>query len=177
MSQDPAYNPYAGGSMPGMPQPVPAAKSGAVTAVAIMNFVFGALWLVCGLMVTLGGGIFAAFMPQIMEQAGKDPNMTEEQRQQLEQFGKIGGGAVGGIIMVIGIAMMLIGPTAIAAGIGVLKRRNWGRILTIVLGILAGLLALLSLSQLEFCSGIFYAIYAGTVLAILFNSRYAAEFV
>jgi hypothetical protein len=159
-----------------MSQPAPTAPSGAVTAVAILDFAFGALWLLCGVIITFAGGMMAQFLPQIMEQAAKDPNMTEEQRQQMQQFQDVGAGTVGGIVLVIGVITMLIGIPTIVAGVGVMKRRSWGRILTIVIGVIAAVIGVLNLVQLNICGVIIYGAYAGVVLAILFNPRYAAEF-
>ena len=177
MSQDPGFNPYTSPTGPSFNQPlVPPAKSGAVTVVAILNFVFGALWLMCGILMTFAGGMVASFMPQLMEQAAKDPNMQAEQRQQLEQMGEMGGGVIGGIILAIGIVSMVVGLPTIIAGVGVMQRKSWGRILTIVIGCIAGIIALACLVQFNLCGVVIYAAYAATVLAILFNPRYAAEF-
>lgn len=154
MSGSSPYTPPGEGGGVGVP-----VRSGAVTAVAIVNFVLGGLSLLCGGIVLLGG---AALMGLVGKQGG-----AEEQAA---------AAALGGIALVIAVVMILLSLPTIIAGIGVINRRNWGRILTIVLGVLAGLLALLDLVTVNIFGLVIHAGYCVLVLVILLNQKYAAEF-
>ncbi len=62
------------------------------------------------------------------------------------------------------------------AGYGVIKRRKWGRILTLVLGAIAALFAGLSLMQFNLVGAGMYGSYAALVFSVLLKPEYAAEF-
>jgi hypothetical protein len=53
------------------------------------------------------------------------------------------GGIVPALIVALGIAFLLPGILALLAGLGVLLRKQWGRILTLIVAVLAILLGLL----------------------------------
>jgi hypothetical protein len=155
------------------------ARSGAVTAVAIINFIFGALALACGCFAIVGGGALSAFAgnPEFQkqfEQAAQQAAQKQGQpldpqaKQLLEQPGK-----AGGLVMIIGGVAVAIGVAIIIAGIGVIQRRSWGRILTLVLGVLW---ILVNLYPFNFVNLILPVIYCIVVFVILLNSKYAAEF-
>jgi hypothetical protein len=147
-----------------------APKSGAVTAIAIVNFVLGALQLLCGGITVIMGGAVASMLSEmdLPDEAGGGAQMI--------------GGTIGGIIIVVGIISILFGICVIAAGFGVLQRAQWGRILTLVLGGLAGVLALLNLLSIfgGNIGGIIGLLmnggYCAMVFMILLNRQYAAEF-
>jgi hypothetical protein len=155
----------------------PLTRSGAVTAVAVVNFVLGALNVVCGLFFmvafnTIAGIIFGA----ATEAAKQQPGVTAEQQKQIQQASGILStlGTAAGIIL--GSCGLIFGILYILGGIGVLNRRSWGRILTIILGIFAAIFAVLSLISANIPGLIVEGAYAVFVLIILFNSKYAAEF-
>lgn len=154
-----------------------AQRSGAVTAVAIVNFILGGLACLCGILTALTGPAFIAFVKTAIEEAQKQG----EAIPQVEQLDWVLGlGA--GIFLLTGACVLLSGIPMIIAGFGVAKRRQWGRILTLVSGGLTGLLALVSLVSLvtgncAACGG--FAINAGYavfVFVVLLNKTYAAEF-
>jgi hypothetical protein len=156
----------------------PARKSGAVTAVAVVNFVLGGFLLLCGLVAMLGGALLGNIFGQAGAAAKMPQGMDPEQAKVFNQLAQGGGGLIATIAAFIGICYLIVAVPAIIAGVGVLKRAQWGRILTLVLGVIAGLFALLSLASLP--AGIFglviYGGYCVLVFVILLNKQYAAEF-
>jgi hypothetical protein len=157
---------FRSGASPGKRAP----KSGAVTAVAIVNFVLGAIQLLCGGFLALMGGAVASMIGSM--------DMPEEAAGDAQMIG----GAIGGIMFVMGIVTILFGVFVIAAGFGVLQRAQWGRILTLILGGLAGVLAIFNLISIMTgnVAGIVGLLldggYCAMVFIILLNRRYAAEF-
>jgi hypothetical protein len=148
------------------------AKSGAVTAVAIVNFILGTLQLLCGLLLAIGGGVVASFIKSTVAEL---PDQDAQQGAALA-------GILGGLIIIFGIAFLLFGLFVIIAGVGVMQRAQWGRIMTLILGGVAGIFAVLNL--LSIFAGNFGGIvpvlldggYCGMVFAILLNKQHAAEF-
>lgn len=135
-----------------------------LTIVAVANYVMGGMNLICGGCVALVGGSLFGMLGMAAEvNGGPDPEA------------RIGFGLASGAFIVIGIIIALLGIPSILAGYGVQKRQQWGRILTIVLGVLAGLGAVLNLISLS-PVGLLHGAYAVFVLVILLNSRYAAYF-
>lgn len=142
---------------PVTPQRKTPPRSGAVTAVAIVNFIVGGLSMFCGLLIGVLGGAAGAMLG-----AGMDGAM-ENARRTSGGMGVPGGGpsglgvgaVLGGIAIVMGIITFLMGVPTVIAGIGVLKRQQWGRILTLILGGLSvafGLFALVPKASIPFPS-------------------------
>jgi len=156
----------------------PARKSGAVTAIAIINFVFGGLQVVCGLLLMVAGAFIGKLLGDVAAGAPPPQGMDPEAAKQIQQLGQAGGGMFAGFGALFGVCIMLFAIPTILAGVGVMNRRQWGRILTLVLGALAGLSALASLSALP--KGIPNIVISGgycvLVYVILLNKQYAAEF-
>lgn len=108
-----------------------------MTAIGILNFVFGGLGCVFSLLLVLGGGAFA-FLGSAMEEAAAAEGMSTE------GFGEAA--ATGGaMFMLLGLVGMALGVLLIVAGVGVMKVRPWGRTCSlayagskIILGIGAG---------------------------------------
>lgn len=96
-------------------------RTGAMTAIGILNIVFGALGAVLSTLMVLGAGFMAA--------AGA--SSVSEHGNRLA-FG-------GGIVMVIALVALAVSVMLLASGIGVLKVAPWGRTLSIVCGILGTL--------------------------------------
>jgi hypothetical protein len=105
---------------------------GHVKVIAILSILFGILWAV------LGVGVFA-----IITGAGVASG---------EADAMIVTGTVGALV---GALLILIGLPSIIGGIGLLKRRNWARILILIVA---------ALSLLNFPFGTGYGIYAFWVL-------------
>lgn len=177
-SQD-ASNPYASPTAGNAPyeENAPARKTGAVTSVAVSNFVIGGLQLACGLVTTLFLVVGGAAMSAMINEAAKTSQNPDRQEAATAAMGIAGAVALGVILF-----MLLIATTFLLAGYGIVKRRQWGRILTLILGGLSGLLALVSLYSLamgnwqSIIGTMIYGGYAAQVFAVLLNQRSAAEF-
>jgi hypothetical protein len=156
----------------------PVRKSGAVTAVAVVNFIFGALEIVCGLLIMVAGAFFGKLLGLAGDAAEPPPGLDPEQAKLFKQAAQGGGGIFAMAGAFAGVCIMVLAVPMILAGVGVLQRRQWGRILTLILGALAGLGALASLRT--FPSGLGGVVinggYCALVYVILLNKQYAAEF-
>lgn len=133
--------PGAAGGGGGSPRP------GAVTAVAVLFFVFGGLSALFGLLGLLGGGIVA----------------TEAD------------GGIGGIIIVFSIISLAVGALQIWAGIEILKLKERGRMLGIILAAIAALLQLLNIGEAPVFSIIFIGVYGFVIWALSQNKEYFSE--
>jgi hypothetical protein len=153
-------------------------RGGAVTAVAVINFVFGGLALVCGCGAIGFGGLFSALSgnPEFKKQIEQAAKQAEKQQgKAIDPQAKeiLESGKVGPAVIAAGAIALAIGVAIIIAGIGVIQRRSWGRILTLVLGVLW---ILASLYPFSIYNLILPVIYCIVVFSILLNSKYAAEF-
>ena len=156
-----------------------APQSGAVTAVAVISFVVGGIVLVFGICGGIGVAMFTG-------QAGGFMAFN------IPAFGSALGIAIG-----ICVAIILWGIGVIVAGIGVINRSQWGRVLTLILGGIAALVALLfvwagvhSLTEqgqfggppdvggvlLLFLTGLILLGYTILAYIILLNPVYGSEF-
>ncbi len=100
-------------------------RPGGVTAVAIINIVLGTLALLVGLC----SGIVLVAGSDLMQ---ADPNAAAMQdflRRQLPSHDLVQGAGVG-VVLLQGLVFLI-------AGIGLLNRKNWARIITIVFSILS----------------------------------------
>jgi hypothetical protein len=77
---------------------------------------------------------------------------------------------------IIGIISALWGCGAIGAGIGILKRAQWGRVLGLLLAGVAALLAILNLVAMNIVLVLTNGAYAGFSFAVLLQAKYKAEF-
>jgi len=146
------------------PNPINPNADGMLTAIAVVNYIFGTMQLLCGACLALvGGGIGTIFGAA----SNSDPDFPEEAKW------LVAGGTA--LVVFLGIIVAVTGFPTILAGYGVQKRAQWGRILTIVMGILAGVMALFNLVQLN-PSGLIPAAYSVFVLVILFDNKYASLF-
>jgi hypothetical protein len=141
-------------------RPVGRARSGAVTGVAVANFLLGILEIVQGVFLLVGAGVFGS--------AGRLPGAPAEFRQ--------AAGVLAALAVMLAVVSILMGLLMELAGWGLLARRPWARSLTLVLGGLAVLAALASLNPLNPLSLILNAGYAALVFVVLLNPRYTAEF-
>jgi hypothetical protein len=102
-------------------------KAGSVTGVGVISIILGSLLLLCGLCVTLGGvaaGAGGAGM--------RGPGMFPAQM-------------AAGILIFIAIGILVLGALYLAGGIGCLQRRQWGRIMTLIMAGFSGLLGVLQI--------------------------------
>ncbi len=159
---------------PVTPQRKTPPRSGAVTAVAIVNFIVGGLSMFCGLLIGVLGGTAGAMLGAGMENARRTSGGMEMPGGSPSGLGV--GTVLGGIAVVMGIITFLLGVPTVIAGIGVLKRQQWGRILTLILGGLSAAFGLFALSNGNVVQLLINAAYATLVFVILLNREYAAEF-
>ena len=141
-------------------------------AVAVVNLVFAALTLGCGvLLVAAGDEIRREMDREIARQAHGNMRHEDAVREVAET-----------VINVIVIISLVFGVFLLLGGIGLLKRQQWGRILSIIaagIGILLAILSIVSLAQGEagaLISLAFFAGYATLVFTILLSSNVAREF-
>jgi hypothetical protein len=151
----------------GMSAGGPAPKSGIVTAIGVVNFVFAGLNLLCGLLALVGGAIAGA----VVSKAASESASTEANQATVAVSG-----AIGLIIIVMAVLGLIMGALMLAAGLGIVKRRKWGRMLTLILGGLSALMAVLSLVQFNIVGVLLQGGYAGLVLAVLLQKKHADEF-
>jgi hypothetical protein len=157
-----------------------AEPSATVTLVGVINLVFAGLAVVWGLAVMFFG---SAFMAWLYGAAG-DPLLQQAHPNALQAARVVQGFAALGTAMFIGagFCLMLVGGLPLGlAGMGVLKRQQWGRILTLVLGGFAILGAIAALIQLQNGPGhlilfVIDAAYAGVTYGILLQPQFAEEF-
>lgn len=152
-------------------------RSGAVTAVGVINIVLGSLYVLGGLCLLLGGALVGG--------AAQDFR------------GNPGGGlfaVFAGAIILFAFLIIVVAVLHILGGVGVLNRRNWARILTLVLGGLSAVFALFGVFGVvgalnnpvaddragavlvSLVSVFFHVGYAVLVYVILLNPGYAEEF-
>jgi hypothetical protein len=155
----------------------PVVRSRVVTAVAIVNFILGGLKMLC----------CVYFIPYFALSVELEFNKSMEQ-----SGGQIEGAAdthrVFVLIVMIHGYRLILSILLVLAGIGVLRRRPWGRKLTIILGVITPIPYLILLVYgaffgilpwlgVEFLIDlVIIGIYAIFVLIVLLNRRYAAEF-
>src|SRR5262245_17408996 len=119
-----------------------ARRTGAVTAVGVVNLVFGVIGTACGLAFMFLFTMIASLFFGAAKEASKEAT-TEQAKQATEAAGGLMG-LLAGFGAIVGICFIAIAALWIVGGIGVLKRQQWGRILTFVLGALTAILAILS---------------------------------
>jgi hypothetical protein len=143
-------------------------RSGLVTAVGVVNFVMAGLQLMCGLLMLFMGGLIGFVTSQ----------MEPEVRSEAELLA----GIASTVVIIMGIVSLVACALMVISGVGVLKRANWARVLTLVMGAIAGLLGILSLVSILVgdCSGVLglllHGAYCTFVYIVLLNRQYANEF-
>lgn len=137
-----------------------------MTAVTVLNYLMGAVHVACGGCFAVFGTAFAGLLAGA---ASMDADVEDP-----EAFQAIAGFA-GGVFVVVGIVIVLLALPAFLAGYGVQGRKQWGRILTIVLAVLSGLLVMLHAINLS-PGVLLYGGYTIYTLVILLQPQYAEEF-
>jgi hypothetical protein len=152
----------------------PPMQSGAVTAVAVVNFILGILNVVCGVVLFVAAnwiiGLFTGAGAQATQ--GMSPEEAQKAQEALGLLGKFGtaaGAILGGCSLVFGLLYIF-------AGVGVMGRKQYGRILTIILGILSAIVAVVNLISFNLIGLVVSGGYAVFVLIVMFSGKYAAEF-
>lgn len=120
-----------------------------VTVIAILDFLGAGLCILGGLGMMLGGGFIATLINQ--------------------QGGQAGAGAAGilaGIGVMVGVFCLIIAAVEIILAVGLLKLKEWARIVTIVLTAIFGALGLLGLLGSFIHFSLFATVIRICVLAI-----------
>ena len=139
-----------------------AQRTGGMTTMGILNIVFGSLGCIGGLVMVLAGGAIAAVGAGAESEAAGAAAM---------------GGAIGAIAGVIGLVFLALWATVIVAGIGVLKMRSWGRMLSMVCGVIIVLLAIAGVATGSFSLGtIFMIAYGGALFGLMMKPDWKAAF-
>jgi hypothetical protein len=170
-----------------------APKSGQVTAIAIVNFVLGGLALLAGLCVSVVGLFFGSVGAAASNARMQAKGLNPQQMQQIEEFNremakaqsKVGGSLawLATVIVILGVVYLFWGGAAIAGGVGVLKRRSWGRLLSMILAGVAGVLGLVGIVIGAMGGGVsnmiipvLYIGYAVWVFIVMLKPDVAREF-
>jgi hypothetical protein len=138
--------------------------SSAVTTVLVLNFSLGAVCIFCGLSFAVLGAFFAGL-------GGATAILRRG-------FGTWFGDA-STILVIYAAGQLVVGLAATAAGLGVLGRRRWGRLLTLATGVLVVPLAVVHVALLHpypVCWGLALAGYSITILILLLNRENAGAF-
>lgn len=147
------------------PGTVVAARGGRTTLSAIAGVAMLVLGIIGGLIgiavIVLGGVVGNLDLSQFADTSTLGPNAA--------QF-------VGGVVLFFGIVILVYSIFYIVGGIGVLRSREWGRVIGIVVGIISGLVWLAGLSGDR--GGLVFAlimllvhVYIVVVLAVRFRER------
>jgi hypothetical protein len=143
-------------------------RSGTVTAVAIVSYVWGALGVVCGVILMVAAPTIMGLIMGAAEQEAQKQGIDMKQAKGL-------GGIVAGMGVAFGLCGVLLGGLPIIGGIGVQQRKQWGRILLLIVAAIFGVLGVLSLmgNPIGAILNLGYCIF---VYVILLQGKYAAEF-
>ncbi len=148
----------------GNPPPSDRENTDLVTVLGLVSIGFGVLKLLCGGGVLFGFQYFYDDIVRLLE-SGDYPSP-----EQLSSTIHV-------VVLIIVIVLVLVpGLLQIIGGAGVLKRENWGRILTLILG---GLDVLLALPQLLSGNPIGFVLsggWGGFALYVLLSDPYQNEF-
>jgi hypothetical protein len=145
--------------------PAPAAvaprggRTGLAAAAGVILLILGILGGLLGLFVAVVGGSFASQFGDLIAVEGlNDP-----------------GSLFAGIIAFFGIIVVIYSLVYIIGGIGILRSRNWGRVMGLIVGILSGLIWLGGLGNTEQgnlpTTVVMLAIHAYVVVVLLFFWR------
>lgn len=177
MSQGPYQSPHAYGSgqmLGGFPQ-----RSGAVTAAAVLSFVFGGLHVLCGGLMGFVAAALASgeeqFRRDFKEGFGQQPpdNMSWDEFFEFMTW----------VLGVFVVVALIVGILSIIAGIGVIKRSNWGRVLALIvavlailMGVLAGIGAVQQPDAVIWAITLIYFAYGVVLFILLLSGGAAADF-
>jgi hypothetical protein len=158
-----------------------APPSAAVTLVGIVNLIFAGLVVIWCLAIIFFGSVFMAWMTGV----AADPILMRGNPNAPQAARAVQGFAALGTAMFIFFAVLLFLLGAVPmglAGIGVLKRQQWGRVLTLILGGFAILGAISCLIEVMrqgpgfLVLAFLDAAYGGLTYGILLQPQFAEEF-
>ena len=106
-------------------------------AAGILMIILGILGALAGLLIAVVGGSFVSSFRNFAD--------FPEFRNELN--GADPGAVLGGIVAFVGILVLVYSIVYLIGGIGILRSKNWGRVIGIVVGILSGLIWLSSFAS------------------------------
>ncbi len=136
-------------------------RTGGMTAVGVLNIVFGAIGALFAILIVLGGGMMAAMG------AGMEAEF---------EGAAAGAAGVGGIMAIAGIVAFGASAAMLFSGIGVLGLKPWGRKLAMVCG---GAWAVLNIITLFSGFNLFtlgFAVYGGMLVWLFLKPEWKAAF-
>ena len=141
-------------------------RTGGMTAIGVLNIIFGSLGTLLSLLVVAGGGLLAAGGAAMEAELGADAE------------GMGGMAATGGaIIVAIGLAGAVTWAMLFIGGIGVLKLASWGRTLCMVCAGALSLLTILNFTQNGFgLGGMLLIGYSATMVGLFMKAEWKAAF-
>ena len=136
-------------------------RTGGMTAVGVLNIVFGAIGALFAILIVLGGGMMAAMG------AGMEAEF---------EGAAAGAAGVGGIMAIAGIVAFGASAAMLFSGIGVLGLKPWGRKLAMICG---GAWAVLNIITLFSGFNLFnlgFAVYGGLLVWLFLQPEWKAAF-
>ncbi len=140
-------------------------RTGGMTAIGVLNIVFGALGALFAILIVLGGGMVAAMG------AGMEAEFGAE-----FQGATASTASLGGIMAIVGIVAFGASAAMVFSGIGVLGLKPWGRKLAMVCG---GAWAVLNIITLFSGFSVFnlgLAVYGGLLVWLFLKPQWKAAF-
>jgi hypothetical protein len=115
-------------------------RSTLVLAVGIVELVLAGLYLACGILGSMTGACCTGGMPMMQQFMAQQAKQDRQAAQAVEQLGQLQ--VMGWLALAEGILDIGIGLVMLIGGIGVLRRANWARYLTLGIAAVAVLLEL-----------------------------------
>lgn len=117
-------------------------RTGGMTAIGILNIIFGVLRCLGGALIILGGGLLAGLGASSGEAAGQEVAVA------------------GGLAAVLGLVAFANGVLLLIGGIGVLKVASWGRLFSLAAAALSVVITL--------GDGMFSGFGFGTLIGLIY---------
>ena len=140
-------------------------RTGGMTAVGVLNIVFGAIGALFSLLIVLGGGLVAAMG------AGMEAEFGAE-----FEGAAVGTAGLGGIMAIAGIVAFGACAAMVFSGIGVLGLKPWGRKLAMVCGGAWAVLNIITLFGGFNPLNLGFAVYGGLLVWLFLKPEWKAAF-
>lgn len=136
-----------------------------MTAVGVLNIVFGSIGALFAIMIVLGGGMVAAMG------AGMEAEFGGE-----FEGAAAGTAGMGGIMALVGIVALIACGVMVFSGIGVLGLKPWGRKLAMFGGGAWGVLNIITLFSGFSLFNLGFAFYGGLLVYLFLQPEWKAAF-